>query len=563
MWRHLELRSLGVIEHAELPLDAGFTVITGETGAGKTMVVTALGLLRGERSDAGLVRHGAAQARVEAIIDVAGRANVLGAVDDAGGVVDDDELVLARAVSAQGRSRAYAGGTSVPAGLLTQLTDELVAVHGQSDQHRLARPAHQRAALDAFAGTPVAELLARYTPAYRRWREVDERIRLLRSASQERARELDAAQHGLAEIDDVAPIAGEDAELEAVESRLAHAESLARAAQVAHDLLVGDIEQAVGPEGAGPLVAQATSELDAQAGHDPELEALAARARDVTVSLTELAGDLAAYLSSVDLDPAGLATVQDRRARLTQLQRKYGPGLDDVLAWADDARRRVLDLGADDDTVAGLEAEREQLHVELVQLAIALSEARREAGERLSVEVGAELEALSMKSARLVVDVREAELGSSGGDTVELLFAANSGSTPRPLAKGASGGELSRLMLSLEVVLADRSDVPTLVFDEVDAGIGGRAAVEVGRRLAALATNAQVLAVTHLPQVAAFAQHHFRVLKDDDGNVTSSSVVRLEGQDRVDELARMLAGLEDSSAAQQHARELLALAGHA
>ncbi len=563
MWRHLELRSLGVIEHAELPLEAGFTVITGETGAGKTMVVTALGLLRGERSDAALVRHGADQARVEAIIDVAGRSQVLGAVDDAGGVVDDDELVLARAVSAQGRSRAYAGGTSVPAGLLTQLTDELVAVHGQSDQHRLARPAHQRAALDAFAGAPVTDLLAQYTPAYQRWCEVAARIDLLRSASQERARELDAAQHGLTEIDDVAPVPGEDAELEAVESRLAYAESLARAAQQAHDLLVGDVEQAVGPEGAGPMVAQATAELEAQAHHDPELATLAERARGLSVSLTDLAGDLAGYLSGVDLDPAGLATVQERRAQLTQLQRKYGPDLDDVLAWADAARYRVLELAGDDDTVAGLEIERDQLHAQLLQLAADLSDARREAGERLAVQVGAELEALSMKSARLVVDVRQAELGSTGGDTVELLFAANSGAPPRPLAKGASGGELSRLMLSLEVVLADRSDVPTLVFDEVDAGIGGRAAVEVGRRLAALATNAQVLAVTHLPQVAAFARHHFRVLKDDDGNVTSSSVVRLDGQDRVDELARMLAGLEDSSAAQQHARELLELAGHA
>ncbi|WP_229053799.1 DNA repair protein RecN [Aeromicrobium sp. Leaf350] len=563
MWRHLELRSLGVIEHAELPLDAGFTVITGETGAGKTMVVTALGLLRGERSDAGLVRHGSDQARVEAIIDVAGRAGLAGKVDDAGGAVDDDELVIARAVSAQGRSRAYAGGTSVPAGLLTELTDELVAVHGQSDQHRLGRPAHQRAALDAFAGPAVATLLERYVPAHRRWREIDDRLQRLRSATQERARELDAAEHGLAEIDEVAPVAGEDAELEAVESRLAHAESLARAAQVAHDLLTGDVEQAVGPEGAAPLAAQAAAELDAQAAHDPELEALAVRVGELSVSLTDLAADLAGYLASVDLDPAGLATIQERRSRLGQLQRKYGPSLDEVLAWADDARRRVLDLGADDDTVAALEAERDALHAELLQLAARLTEVRTEAGARLATEVGSELEALSMKSARLVVEIGTAELGPWGADTVELLFAANSGAAPRPLTKGASGGELSRLMLSLEVVLADRSDVPTLVFDEVDAGIGGRAAVEVGRRLAVLAENAQVLAVTHLPQVAAFARHHFRVLKDDDGNVTSSSVVRLTGQDRVDELARMLAGLEDSSAAQQHARELLELAGHA
>jgi len=563
MWRHLELRSLGVIEHAELPLDAGFTVITGETGAGKTMVVTALGLLRGERSDAGLVRHGSDQARVEAVIAVDGRDEVRAQVEDAGGVLDDDELILARAVSAQGRSRAYAGGTSVPAGLLAQLTDELVAVHGQSDQHRLARSAHQRAALDTFAGDDVARLMSQYTPAYQRWREIDERLDRLRSATQERARELDAAQHGLTEIDEVAPVAGEDVELEAIESRLAYAESLARAAQVAHDLLAGDVEQAVGADGAGAMLAQAVAELDAQAGHDPELGQLATRARELAVTATELATDLAAYLGSVDLDPAGLATVQERRARLTQLQRKYGPGLDDVLSWAEDARARVLDLGADDDTVAALEVERDRLHTDLRELASRLGQARREAATRLESEVGAELEALSMRSARVVVEIGETDLGPSGADTVELLFAANSGASARPLAKGASGGELSRLMLALEVVLADRSHVPTLVFDEVDAGIGGRAAVEVGRRLAALAANAQVLAVTHLPQVAAFAQHHFRVLKDDDGTVTSSSVVRLVGQDRVDELARMLAGLEDSTAAQQHARELLELAGHA
>jgi DNA repair protein RecN (Recombination protein N) len=563
MWRHLELRSLGVIEHAELPLDPGFTVITGETGAGKTMVVTALGLLRGERSDAGLVRHGSDQARVEAIIAVDGRDEVRAQVEDAGGVIDDDELVLARAVSAQGRSRAYAGGTSVPAGLLAQLTDELVAVHGQSDQHRLARPAHQRAALDTFAGGDVARLMSQYTPAYQRWREIDERLDRLRSATQERARELDAAQHGLSEIDEVAPVAGEDVDLEAVESRLAYAESLARAAQVAHDLLAGDVEQAVGGDGAGAMLAQAVAELDAQAGHDPELGQLASRARELAVTATELATDLAAYLGSVDLDPAGLATVQERRARLTQLQRKYGPSLDDVLSWAEDARARVLDLGSDDDTVAALEVERDRLHADLRELASRLGQARREAATRLESEVGAELEALSMRSARVVVEIGEADLGPSGADTVELLFAANSGASARPLAKGASGGELSRLMLALEVVLADRSHVPTLVFDEVDAGIGGRAAVEVGRRLAALAGGAQVLAVTHLPQVAAFAQHHFRVLKDDDGSVTSSSVVRLVGQDRVDELARMLAGLEDSTAAQQHARELLELAGHA
>ena len=257
--------------------------------------------------------------------------------------------------------------------------------------------------------------------------------------------------------------------------------------------------------------------------------------------------------------------MQDRIAALTALQRKYGPSLDDVLTWQQKAAARLGELGSDDDTIAELEAERDRLRPEVRGLAERLGELRREAGTRLSDLVDTELAQLSMPSAHLDVRVEtpaDATPGPYGLDEVELLFAANNGSAPRPLAKGASGGELSRLMLALEVVLADRTTVPTLVFDEVDAGIGGKAAVEVGRRLARLAENAQVLAVTHLPQVAAFAHHHFRVIKDDDGVVTSSSVTRLADDERVDELARMLAGQEDSDAAQAHARELLALAGH-
>lgn len=562
MWRHLALRSLGVIDDAQLDLEDGFTVITGETGAGKTMVVTALGLLRGERADSGLVRHGSDQARVEAVIDVTAHPSVTGRIDDAGGLVEDGELVIGRTLSAQGRSRAFAGGTSVPAAVLADVTDDLVAVHGQSDQHRLVRPAHQRDALDQYAGDPVRTLMDDYMPAWRRWREVDERLTLLRTDAQERARALDAAQRGLDEIDAVDPQPGEDEQLVAEESRLAHAESLARAAETARGHLAGDAESAVGPAAAAALVAEAAASLDSEAGHDPALDELAGRAREVAVTLDDLATELASYVSAVELDPARLASVQSRRADIVALQRKYGPGTDDVLAWADDARQRVVELAGDDDTIAALEHERDTLRARLGDLAAQLTTARRAAAERLATAVSAELADLSMPSARLHVEVRESELSPHGADTVELTFAANSGAAPRPLHKGASGGELSRLMLALEVVLADKSSVPTLVFDEVDAGIGGRAAVEVGRRLATLSAGAQVLAVTHLPQVAAFARHHFRVLKDDDGHITSSSVVRLEGQDRVDELARMLAGLENSEAAQQHARELLELAGH-
>ncbi len=562
MWHHLALTSLGVIESAELELGEGFTVITGETGAGKTMVVTALGLLRGDRADLGLVRTGDDQARVEASISVPGGSGVEDAITEAGGRLDDGVVVLGRALSAQGRSRAFAGGATVPAALLAEVTDELVAVHGQSDQHRLLRPSAQREALDTFAGAGLAAVMDEYRPAFQRLRSDEQRLEELRTHAQERARELDLLRHGLDEIGAVEPRLGEDEELKTEEGRLAHAEALVTAALGAHEAVSGDIDDA---GSARSLVAGAVGGLDDAAGHDPALDQLAARLREIGILLDDAATDLSAYASGIDLDPARLAGVQDRIAALGSLQRKYGPTLDDVLTWQQKAASRIGELDSDDDTIADLEADLAGLRPQVRSLAVRLGELRREAGRRLSELVDAELAQLSMPSAHLAVRVEspegaESRPGPHGLDEVELLFTANNGSAPRPLAKGASGGELSRLMLALEVVLADRTTVPTLVFDEVDAGIGGKAAVEVGRRLARLAENAQVLAVTHLPQVAAFAHHHFRVVKDDDGSVTSSSVTRLADEARVDELARMLAGQEDSDAAQAHARELLDLA---
>jgi DNA repair protein RecN (Recombination protein N) len=559
MWQHLRLSSLGVIDSAELELSDGFSVITGETGAGKTMVVTALGLLRGDRADLGLVRRGADQARVEASIGVPPGARAAAAVEEAGGRIDDDVVILGRVLSAQGRSRALAGGATVPAALLAEVTDELVAVHGQSDQHRLLRAAEQRGALDRFAGEPFAEAAAAYAPAYARWRAVERTLEELRTHAQERARELDVLQFGLDEINAVEPQPGEDERLKVEESRLAHSESLARAADHAHRALVGDVDVTA----ARTQVADASAALREAAGHDPELDALGERVLELGILLDDVGAELAAYTAGVELDPERLADLQDRRAALAGLQRKYGPTLDDVLAWAEKSAARLGELGHDDESVAALEAEQAALVPEVRRLAAEMSTIRSDAATRLSALVDEEIAQLSMPSARLEVQVTtraDAAPGPHGVDDVELLFAANSGTGMRPLHKGASGGELSRLMLALEVVLADRTTVPTLVFDEVDAGIGGKAAVEVGRRLARLAEHAQVIAVTHLPQVAAFADHHFVVSKDDDGTVTSSSVIRLDDHSRVDELARMLAGQEDSATAQAHARELLDLA---
>jgi DNA repair protein RecN (Recombination protein N) len=552
------LRNLGVIDSAELELGPGFSVITGETGAGKTMVVTALGLLRGARADSGLVRSGTEQARVEAIVAIPEDSRAAELVDNAGGSVDDGVVVLGRALSAQGRSRAFVGGATAPATLLSTITDELVAVHGQADQFRLLRPAEQLAALDAFGGATVADALGVYRPIHERLRGVEERLTDLTLNQQQRARELDELRHGLAEIGEVEPQAGEDDVLGLEEGRLAHAEALVRAAHLAHEALVGE-------SGAGrDAVAAAVVALQESAGHDPMLDALNERLRGIAVELDDVGAELSSYAGGIDADPARLAGVQARIAALSGLKRKFGPSLDDVLQWAEKAAIRVGDLDVDDEALAALEQERQDLLAQATQLASDLHQARLDAGTRLESLIGEELAQLAMPASRLrVVVTPTGQLRADGSDDVEFLFAANSGMDPRPLAKGASGGELSRVMLALEVVLADRTTVPTLVFDEVDAGIGGKAAVEVGRRLATLAQTAQVLAVTHLPQVAAFADSHFRVLKDDDGHVTSSTVVRLGGDDRVDELARMLAGQEDSAAAQAHARELLELAGKA
>jgi len=553
MWRHLRLSSLGVIEEAELDLGPGFSVITGETGAGKTMLVTALGLLRGERADSQLVRVGARQARVEAAVAAPAASAVVETLVEAGGELDDGEVLLGRTISTQGRSRAYAGGATVPAAVLGAIADELVAVHGQADQRRLLLAAEQRDAVDRFGGERVAEALAAYRDVYHRRRDAERTLTRLREHAAERLRELEMLRHGLAEIEAVDPQEGEDAELAAEEARLAHAESLISAAAQAADALSADETSATA------LAAGAQQRLDSAAGHDSALDVLARRLAEASIELADIASELRSYAADIDVDPARLAWVADRRAALGALTRRYGSTLDEVLAWARHAADRIMALDGDDERIATLETDVETLRPESEALAERLREARRESAVALCDRVADELAALSMPSARLQVSIEPTECTAHGADDVRMLFAANAGAPMRPVSKGASGGELSRLMLALEVVLADQHTVPTLIFDEVDAGIGGRAAVEVGRRLAKLARHAQVIAVTHLPQVAAFADDHFVVRKSDDGAVTASSVRRLSDSERVDELARMLAGVEDSQAARQHARELLDL----
>ncbi|GGT41815.1 DNA repair protein RecN [Streptomyces kurssanovii] len=571
----MRIRSLGVIDDAVVELSPGFTAVTGETGAGKTMVVTSLGLLLGGRADPALVRIGAKSAVVEGRIRVSADAPAALRAEEAGAELDDGTLLVSRTVSAEGRSRAHLGGRSVPVGMLAELADELVAVHGQTDQQGLLRPARQREALDRYAGDAVAVPHAKYAAAYRRLRAVSTELEELTTRARERAQEADLLRFGLNEIAAVEPRAGEDVELAAEAERLGHAEALASAASVAHAGLAGNPED---PEvvDATTLVAGAGRALEAVRSHDPALAALADRIGEISILLGDVAGELAGYADNLDADPLRLAAVEERRAALTQLTRKYGEDIAGVLAWAEEGAVRLTELDSDDDRIGELTAERDALRAELSGLAQALTDARTEAAARFAEAVTEELASLAMPHARVSFAVRQTEsadeasgvevggrcvvYGPSGVDEVELLLAPHPGAPPRPIAKGASGGELSRVMLAVEVVFAGTDPVPTYLFDEVDAGVGGKAAVEIGRRLAKLAKSAQVVVVTHLPQVAAFADRQLLVEKTNDGTVTRSGVTVLEGEDRVRELSRMLAGQEDSETARAHAEELLATA---
>lgn len=580
MLEELRIGSLGVIESSTLELGPGLTVITGETGAGKTMVVTALGLLLGARADSGQVRSGAGAARVEGVVASAALPAFAEAVDAAGGAVEDDRVVLARNISAEGRSRAFVGGASVPVATLAAVTEPLVAVHGQSDQHRLLRAAAQRDALDRYAGAEAAGLLADWTRDHAALTATESELAEVTAHARERAREADLLRFGLQEIEAVDPQPGEDVALAAEEARLGFADTLRTAAEQAREALSSE----EGAPDALATTAAARALLDGVREHDAEAAALADRLAEVSYLLSDLAADVASYASGLESDPARLAQVSARRAELTALQRKYGETVDEVLGWAEQSAGRLLDLDGTDDRIARLRDERRRLRAGLAETAAALSEVRARHAARLAAEVTEELGLLAMPHARLEVAVRpldaparpggvgvdEEQPGAplrvgdrwlrhtaSGTDEVELLLAANTGSEPRPLAKSASGGELSRVMLALEVALAGTSPVPTFVFDEVDAGVGGRAAIEVGRRLAELARSAQVLVVTHLPQVAAYADRHVVVDKSSDGLVTTSDLRLLDDAERVRELSRMLAGVEESDSGLAHARELL------
>ncbi len=579
MLQELRISDLGVIDDAVLEPHPGFTVVTGETGAGKTMIVTALGLVTGGRGDAARVRAGSDRAVVEVRLAMQPDAPGAATVAAAGGRFDDDGTVIAvRSVGSDGRSRAHLGGRSVPLATLAELTDPLIAVHGQSEAISLLRPAQQRAVLDQYAG--LEDDLKAYRELRAQWQRLAADLADRHARARERAQREQLLRLGLAEIEAVAPLAGEDADLVAEARRLENVDGLRLAAHGALAAVSGSEDfasAAVAASNAVGLTQDARHLLEATS--DPRLTELAGQVQQASLVLADVGAELSGYLSDLDADPARLQEVLARQAALRTLTRRYGEDANAVLAWAQDAAAELEQLDSSEHRLAALQADLDCARAEVASAAESISRRRAEAAVTLGTSVTTELDQLAMARAVVVVRVeprgaapsdpdavqiggRWLAAGADGVDQVEIVLVAHPGAPELPIAKGASGGELSRVMLALEVVLADADPVSTMVFDEVDAGVGGRAATEIGSRLSALARSHQVIVVTHLAQVAAYADRHFVVDATSSGRVGTSNLRRVERADREAELARMLGGTEGATA-RAHARDLLLSTGKA
>lgn len=542
------IRNLGVIESAQLELKPGFTALTGETGAGKTMVLNALNLLLGGRADSSAVRTGQQQLFVEGSWHITDP-ELTRLVEELGGELDSNTLIVNRTVTSDGRSRAALGGAQTPAGALAELASRLVTVHGQSDQLRLRSISAQRDALDEFGGSELETAKHAYGLSFQAFKELQARLVRLQSAASTDQRRVSELRELLGDIEKLAPLEGELEDIEERINRLANVEALRVNAATAHDALA-EAE----PSGL-EMLGLATRSLEQSS--DAELRELGTRLREATSAAADVSAELASFLIDLEADPAQLEQLQMRKAALVQLERKVSLSLSEAIAAVPSWQAELLDLDGSYEQVEKLESQLASALTQLSQDGSRLTQARKAASDRLASLVAIELSELAMQGSRFSVQVSElGEFEASGNDRVEFLL-ANAGSEPRPLAKGASGGELSRIMLAIELVLAGDHPMPTMIFDEVDAGVGGQAAVELGKRLRRLSEKTQVIVVTHLPQVAAFANHQIKVAKEISGEITKSSVNLLEPQERRRELARMLSGNPDSEVALQHAEELL------
>jgi DNA repair protein RecN (Recombination protein N) len=564
----ISIRNLGIIEQSELELGRGLNVLTGETGAGKTMILTALNLVLGGKSDSSLVRHGSERLVATAQFSVTKESKEQ--LDEIGAEVDGSSLIVTRTVNSDGKSKASCGGVTVPAGTLAEVTEPLIEIHGQSANSQIVKPARQRELLDRFGGAAIASVLSEYQETYSDYLELKERIKAMRASANKRDGEIAELEEFLAAWVKLKAVRNEPSSVEDEIKRLSSVEDLRIASSGAMAAL--DSEES----GALTLLHSARRFLDAAKGKDSRLEEIAERVAESLFILDDASSDLASYATSLEADPERLDFLQNRKAELNLFLKRWGGGesadeeLVQLAAKAKSGKESIADLKGGDERIAELESDLAKIKKKLLSSAQNLSQSRATAADSLSQAVTTEIQALSMPHTRFFAEVmspdysgalKESDFTQLGCDEISMQIQGQADGPKIALGKGASGGEMSRIMLGLEVVIAKSHPVGTYIFDEVDAGVGGKAAIEVGKRLHALAQSSQVIVVTHLPQVAAWADTHFVVKKSSDGSVVQSGVSKLGQSERVEEIARMLAGLEESSSAREHAAELLAMRG--
>ena len=564
----ISIRNLGIIEQSELELGRGLNVLTGETGAGKTMILTALNLVLGGKSDSSLVRHGAERLVATAQFSIADHSREK--LDEIGAEVEDSSLIVTRTVNSDGKSKASCGGVTVPAGTLAEVTEPLIEIHGQTANAQIVKPARQRELLDRFGGAEVGQALNEYQQRYSAYLELRDRIKAMKASANKRDGEIAELQEFLTAWSKLKAVRNEASTVEDEIKRLSSVEDLRIASSGALSAL--DSEES----GALTLLHSARRFLDAAKGKDSRLEEIAERVAESLFILDDASTDLASYATGLEADPERLDVLQNRKAELNLFIKRWGGAgepddeLVSLAAKAKSGKESIADLQGGDERIAELENELVEIKKELLEAAKSLTSVRRSAAEKLSQMVTAEIQALAMPHTQFFAEVmtpdyaaalKESDFTQLGCDEIVMQIQGQIDGPKIALGKGASGGEMSRIMLGLEVVIAKSHPVGTYIFDEVDAGVGGKAAIEVGKRLHALAQNSQVIVVTHLPQVAAWADTHFVVKKSSDGSVVQSGVSKLGQSERVEEIARMLAGLEESASAREHAAELLAMRG--
>jgi len=549
MLTELRIKNFAIIETLTLPLARGFNVLSGETGAGKSIIVGALGLLIGERASADLIRTGAERATVEGVFDVSDRPEIRAALDEHGIDVEDETVVLKREI-APGRARAWINGTTVNAGLLADIGRQLVILHGQHEAQTLLDPDAQRRILDAFAG--ATDQATDVRQSHEQLSSIIREIADLTKRRAEAERRADYLRHVVNEVSDAKLTEGEDARLEDEARRLEHAEELRALASGIAAALDGEEESVV------PKLASLARQLASIQRIDPSLSKLQESYDAAYYGLESLARELEEYEAGVELDPARLDDVRRRRDLIFRLTKKYGGSLADVIRAGEEARAELDLVDSAGLDIRQLETREREARATLNDRAAVLTKLRRAGAKRLADAVDAVLPELGMPDGHLTVALIPAKtLGASGAEEVEFRVALNVGHDARPLSRVASGGELSRVMLALKTILARLDRVPTLIFDEVDAGIGGRVGLQVGETMRRVASHHQVFAITHLPQIAARAHHHILVSKGARGGVTTADVAVMNGDVRVKEVARMLGGDPESELSRAHARELL------